>query len=445
MSKDQPMIKGSGIPQVKGVLLRQLKCSWLKELIAKFIGGVLSLGFGLSLGREGPSVQLGANIGAGFSKIFKRINLEQKYLITAGASAGLAAAFNAPLAGVIFALEELHKSFSPLILACSMGACIVADFVSGELLGIKPIFQFNAVQTLPLNYFLFVIVLGIITAVLGKVFNKSLISFQKGFEKLKINDIYKPIIPLLLAGIFGFILPEVLGGGHHLIVELSESDKLLGIIILLFVVKLLFTSIAYGSGVPGGIFLPLLVLGALIGKGYGQIVISLFGLDPAYSMNFMILAMAAYFTAVVRAPITGSILITEMTGSFNHLLPLITISMTAYMVTELIHSKAIYELLLDNLLKNKKGNWTKGKGGDKVVMEIPVSFGSKIEHKLVKEIHWPSDCLMVGIRRGEKEIIPNGNTKIYAGDYIIFISDESMAGHLKMQLLKMGEEVFTRG
>ena len=410
-------------------------------MVAKFFGGILSLGFGLSLGREGPSVQLGANVGAGFAKIFKRINLEQKYLITAGASAGLAAAFNAPLAGVIFALEELHKSFSPLILTCAMGACIVADFVSGDILGIKPIFHFDTVQTLPLKYFAFIIVLGILTAILGKLFNVSLIFFQKQFKRIKIDAMYKPIIPLMLAGVLGFTLPQVLGGGHHLIEELSQTNELLLIIAGLFVAKLLFTSIAYGSGVPGGIFLPLLVLGALIGKAYGQIAVDLFHLDTAYTMNFMILAMAAYFTAVVRAPITGSILITEMTGSFSHLLPLITVSLTAYVVTDLIGSKAIYELLLDNLLKNKKGNWLKGKGGDKVVMEIPVSFGSEIEHKLVKDIQWPSDCLMVGIKRGEKEIIPNGETKIYAGDYIIFISDESIAGYLKMKLLQMGEEV----
>lgn len=119
-----PMIKGSGIPQVKGVFLRQLKMDWLRELVAKFFGGVASLGIGLSLGREGPSVQLGSEVGLGFCRVFKRRPFEEKYLITSGASAGLSAAFNAPLAGVVFSLEELHKSFNSLVLACAMGASL---------------------------------------------------------------------------------------------------------------------------------------------------------------------------------------------------------------------------------------------------------------------------------------------------------------------------------
>lgn len=120
----EPMTGGSGIPQVKGVLLRQLKMNWLTVVIGKFIGGVLAIGAGLSLGREGPSIQLGAAVGQGVSRLLGRLRIEEKYLITSGASAGLAAAFNAPLAGVIFALEELHKSFSPIVLTSAIAASL---------------------------------------------------------------------------------------------------------------------------------------------------------------------------------------------------------------------------------------------------------------------------------------------------------------------------------
>ena len=134
MVRREPMISGSGIPQVEGELIGKLKMNWLKILIYKFLGGVISLGAGLSLGREGPSVQMGAAVGEGFSNSLKRINIEKKYLITSGASAGLAAAFNAPLSGVIFALEEVHKSFSPLVLVSAMAASLVSDFVSKQFL-----------------------------------------------------------------------------------------------------------------------------------------------------------------------------------------------------------------------------------------------------------------------------------------------------------------------
>ena len=162
ITKAEPMVSGSGIPQVEGVLLRKLKMTWWKVILGKFFGGVLAIGSGLSLGREGPSVQLGAAVGQGFSKIFKRVKLEEKFLITSGASAGLAAAFNAPLAGVMFALEEVHKNFSPLVLLSSLAAALSADFVSSGFFGLKPVLNFNGLSPLPLKSYIFIIVLGVL-------------------------------------------------------------------------------------------------------------------------------------------------------------------------------------------------------------------------------------------------------------------------------------------
>lgn len=166
MVKAEPMISGSGIPQVEGVLLRKLDMTWWKVITGKFLGGVLSIGSGLSLGREGPSVQLGSAIGQGFSKIFKRINVEEKYLITSGASAGLAAAFNAPLAGAMFALEEVHKNFSPLILLSALSSALSADFIASGFFGLKPVFNFGNLASLPLQFYLYIILLGIILGIL---------------------------------------------------------------------------------------------------------------------------------------------------------------------------------------------------------------------------------------------------------------------------------------
>jgi H+/Cl- antiporter ClcA len=141
---------------------------------------------------------------------------------------------------------------------------------------------------------------------------------------------------LLISGILGFTLPEVLGGGHHLIDDLSTGHLAAGFVCFLFIVKLIFTGISYGAGAPGGIFLPMLVLGALAGKGTGEILYVLHIIPGEFVLNFMTLAMAAFFTAVVKAPITGTVLIMEMTGSFSHLLALITICMTSYITADLI-------------------------------------------------------------------------------------------------------------
>ena len=162
MMKD-PMICGSGIPQVEGVLANKLKMNPLSVLIRKFIGGTLCIGAGLSVGREGPSIQLGAATAQYLSQLTKLSKTEEKYLISSGASAGLAAAFNAPLAGVLFSLEEIHKHFSPLVLISAMSASLTADFVSKNFFGLKPVFNFDTLEAIPLDHYWLIIILGIIT------------------------------------------------------------------------------------------------------------------------------------------------------------------------------------------------------------------------------------------------------------------------------------------
>lgn len=437
--KFEPMASGSGIPQVKGVLLSQLKMKWLRTIILKFLGGILAIGAGLSLGREGPSVQIGAAAGQGVSRMLGGLKIEEKYLITSGASAGLAAAFNAPLAGVIFALEEMHKNFSPIVLTSAMAASLTADFLSQYFFGQKPVFNFETLPILPLRYYFYLILLGVIIGIFGAVFNSSLVLSLNMYTKFRIPREFRPIIPLLAAGILGFLLPEVLGGGHHLINDLGFKDIALTSLIILLVVKFLFTMLSYGSGAPGGIFLPLLVIGALTGNIFGDLLHKFINIDPIYINNFIILAMAAYFTAIVRAPITGSILITEMTGSFSHLLAMATVSMTAYLVADLIRSKPVYEMLLERILwKNGHDNW--GNAHNKVIMEIVVCLGSKLDNKRIKDINWPKDCLLVGIKRGEAEIIPKGNTLIRVGDYLIILTNEDKEAMAKEAISSLAGE-----
>lgn len=438
--KKAPMAKGSGIPQIKGYLMHKLELNWLKDILVKFFGGVLALGAGLSLGREGPSIQIGASTGLGFSKTLKRSNLEERYLITAGASAGLSAAFNAPMAGVMFALEELHRHFSPVLLISSIAASVTADFVSRNFFGLDPIFSFENIQLLPLKYYGYVILLGILIGFLGKTFNFTLLFVQKHYsENKKIKNHLKIIIPLLISGVIGLTLPQVLGGGSHLIKDLNTSEIVLSMIVILFVVKLLFTALSYGTGVPGGIFLPILVLGALVGKGFGVLLIENDFIAGDYVLNFMTLAMAAYFTAVVKAPITGSILIMEMTGSLGHFLPLIIVSLTAYVVADFVNSKPIYVSLLERFFVSEADTPRKTKKG-KAILEMHVAFGSEIEHKKLRDVELPEHCQMVSIRRGEEELIPNNNLEVLPGDCLIIIAEDHHAPELRETLQKFTEE-----
>jgi len=437
--RKQPMTKGSGIPQVEGVLLRQLDMNWLKVLAGKFAGGILCIAGGLSLGREGPSIQLGAATGQGFAALLKRPKIEEKFIITGGASAGLAAAFNAPLSGVIFALEEVHKNFSPLILLTATSSAITADVISKEFFGMKPVLNFPQMQVVPLDNYLYLIFLGIILGIFGVLFNYVLVKTQKLYEYLSfIPAHFRVIIPFLIAIIPGLFLNEIQGGGHDLIVSLVKKDYLLQMLLLILIAKFLFTMISFGSGAPGGIFLPMLAIGALTGKIYGVSMGYIFHLNPEYVNNFIVLAMAGYFTAVVRAPITGIVLVTEMTGSFSHLLSVSIVCIIAYLTADIMKSKPVYEILLERILHDKGDSAFKGDEAVKVVLEVPVSMGASLEGKMIKEVKWPENCLLVGIRRGSEDIIPNGNTRIYAGDYIIALVDEKRAPRVKRKLIKMG-------
>lgn len=436
--KNEPMISGSGIPQVEGILMRKLEMNWLPVVIKKFIGGVISLGAGLSIGREGPSIQLGAAVGQGVSRVFKRIKIEEKYLITSGASAGLAAAFNAPLAGVMFSLEEVHKHFSPLILLSAMSASLTADFISKNFFGLKPVFNFENITPLPLKSYGYIILLGIIVGVFGVIYNYTLLKTQTIYKKQKWLPVkFRPMIPFLIAGILALILPQALGGGHPIIEALIEGSFSMKMLLIIIFAKFAFSMISYGSGAPGGIFFPLLVLGALTGAIYGNVLTNFFGFNPEFIDNFIILAMAGYFTAIVRAPITGSILITEMTGSFSHLLSLSLISIVAYLVADLLKSEPIYESLLDRLLKNNGKEEIAEGSKDKLILEIPVCLDCEMDGKEIKNLNLPSDCLLVGVRRGEKEIIPNGNTSIHSGDYLLVLVNENKAALTNEELLKI--------
>lgn len=350
----EPMCTGSGIPQIKGILQGDMSMRWFSVLWSKIIGGVLAIGAGMSLGREGPSVQIGACVGQGLSQTSRRTRFESRILMTAGAGAGLAAAFNAPLAGVIFGLEEMQKTISPALLLTGITASITAATVTEVVFGISPVFSMGYLLPLPLNLFDVLVVAGMVIGLLGRLFNIALAYSLNTYSRLGLSGMKKPLVPLALAGILGFVLPEILGGGNLLVDSLVVTDYTIGFLCLLFVGKFLFTMICFGSGVPGGIFLPMLVLGAAGGAVLAKLLV-LAGLLPAmYYADIIVFGMAAYFSSVVKSPVTGSILILEMTGSFQHMLALLVVSLTAYVISDLTGGRPVYDELLDRALgKNK--------------------------------------------------------------------------------------------
>ena len=428
ITKTEPLTSGSGIPQIKGILLGKIHMNWLRVLTYKFIGGVLAIGSGLSLGREGPSVQLGATIAQGISRLRSLSRMEERFLLSCGAGAGLAAAFNSPLAGVIFCLEELQKNFSPMSLLPAIASALTATLVGQEFFGNEPVFNITGLKVIPLESYVILLFLGIFIGILARLFNKVILISLAIYEKhLNFNLIKKPIFPLMLAGILGFVLPQILGGGSQLVDLLFANNYPLLMLLLLFVSKFIFTMICFGSGVPGGIFLPMLVLGALAGSVFAHISISIGILDQLYLTNIIVLSMAGYFSAVVKAPVTGSILIMEMTNSFEQMLALISVSMIAYVVADLLKGKPIYDELLERAL-SKILLLRPVEKYKRLILELVIENGATADGVLIKKIEWPPSCLIINLKRGEIEISPNGDTRIQAGDYLyIFANDQEIA------------------
>lgn len=414
-------IGGSGIPQVKGVILGYLKVNWLRTLIAKFVGTTVSMLAGLSLGREGPSVQLGASAAEGIGKKLASSHTEERILIASGASAGLAAAFNAPLAGAIFALEEIFKYISPNILLSTMLSAITADFVSRVLCGGEPVFDFAVSGSFPLAGYWLLCVLGAVLGALGALYNLTLLKSQAFLKKVTLGQgRIRLILPFLAAGILGFVFPVVLGGGHAAMAELRFTT---GIVTMLgiFLLKFVFSMLSFGSGAPGGIFFPLLVLGASAGAVFGKLSISFLGLSPEVFDSFIVFAMAGYFTAIVRAPVTGIILLLEMTGSFANILPFALVSSISYVVAELLKSRPIYDSLLDRQLEDAGVSSSVAASDTKITVEAVVQHGAGVENQPVRAIPLPERCLLLSVRRSGQSLIPKGNTVIRANDTLVFL------------------------
>lgn len=344
----EPMSSGSGIPQVKGILEHKMTMRPLPVLVARFAGGTIGSVFGLSLGREGPSIHLGAASAQLLAKPLRATSEEQDHLLTSGAAAGLSAAFSAPVSGMLFGIEGLHRSFSPLVIASASTGALAADAVATAIFGPHPILQFGTVDVLTLPLLWVVLPLGVVAGLVGSLVNRLLLASQDLLGKLPTTA--RLFVALLIALPCGLWLPQVLGGGERLIGWAEFEATGLGIVALLLVAKILFTSTSFGSGIPGGIFMPILAIGTLTGAGYA-IAAQTLGLPGQYQAILAVCGMAGVLAASVRTPLTSILLTAEMTGSLAHLLPVATVVVIAVFTADALRIPPIYDALLERSLE----------------------------------------------------------------------------------------------
>ena len=436
----EPATMGSGIPQVDAEVAGKLDMPWHRVVAAKFVEGTACALGGLSLGREGPSVQIGGMAGKGVSKLLRRNRGEERLLTTCGAAAGMAAAFHAPLTGVLFAIEEIHKQFTASLIISVMASSLVADYLVSGVLGVKPVLSITLAADLPHMDYLLVCALGVVCGLLGALHNRGMFGCQDLYNKITKGVPYlRFLIPFMLAGIIAFAAPDLMCGGDAIIEKcVRYAGQGFGPLIFLLIGKYLFTTISFGSGAPGGTLFPLVVMGLLTGGVFAVAGNAFIGLDISYYPNFLVLGIAGFFAAVVRAPVTGVVLAFELTGSLDAMLSVSLVSILAYIVANLTKTDPFYEHLLTKQLGIAENDpAVTGMPGDKTFKTILVGAGSRLEGKLVREVPWPDRSRIVVIDRASAEIIPEGETRIEALDELLIIMDADAEDDAMLKLSLM--------
>lgn len=345
--------RGSGIPVMTGMFEGKIKLDSKKTILNKFVASVLTIGSGLTVGREGPSVQLGGLLGDIVSKFDK--NFDKKFLIGSAATAGFAVAFNAPLAALVFAIEEVfraHKKKSFLASAITLVfAILTSNFLFGNLPALVDIPKFTSFNFLDLGL---VGILGIITGLSGVLFNFLVIGSKSLYKKIPISEKLKHLFPFIVTGLILLADQRLFASGEELIYLPSLDNLSIKALAYLYIMKIFLLSLAFGAGLSGGSLVPLLAIGAIVGNIYGSGLYLLGKIPLDMVFAYSLIAMAGHFSAIVRTPITAVILIFEMTGgAFINLLPLIIVSLISYIIAWLLKSKPFYEDLYEILLKNE--------------------------------------------------------------------------------------------
>jgi CIC family chloride channel protein len=412
-----PETSGSGIPHLKAVLNRLRGMRWRRVLVVKFLSGTLGISSGLALGREGPTVQMGGAVGQMVSGWLDSDARERHILIAAGAGAGLAAAFNAPLAGVIFVLEELRRDFAPGALTGAFVASVTADVVVRLLTGQSPVFHVTSPPVPPLACLPLFVALGVVVALLGVTFNRALLASLRLFERTSRWPAGLPAALVgVLIGVIGWFVPEALGGGGPLVQDTLGARMGISTLLLFLALRFGMTMASYGTGTAGGIFAPLLVLGAQAGLLVGLLGQAALPSAAGFGSAFAVVGMAALFTAIVRAPLTGIVLILEMTSGYSLMLPLLVACFTAYALADVLQDRPIYEALLERDLLRGRRPSREGPEGGATIFEFLLEEGAPFDGKRVADLGLPPGCLLVTLRREEREEVPSRDTVLRAGD-----------------------------
>src|ERR1700694_2319194 len=341
-----PNARGSGVPQTKAALYAREGRILLRPVLGKFFGTSATLASGIPLGREGPSVQVGAGMASVLGRLLGLRTELVKKLIPVGAAAAIAAAFNTPLAAVLFALEEIVGDLNAPVMGSVVLASATAWVVLRVFLGNHPLFKVPQYQLVHPAEFAVYAVLGIAGGVVSAAFARLLLGMRMRFLRFPQKTVwFQPVAGGLLVGLTGWFVPQVLGVGYGFVGDALNGKMAFNLMLLLVVLKLLTVTTSYASGNAGGIFGPALFIGAMLGGTVGTMAHHLFRAYTATPGAYALVGIGAVFAGIVRAPMTSVLMIFEMTQDYAVIVPLMISNLVSLFISSKLQPKPIYEAL----------------------------------------------------------------------------------------------------
>ncbi|WXG41752.1 MAG: chloride channel protein [Candidatus Freyarchaeum deiterrae] len=411
-----PESEGHGVSEVIEAIVRNKGRIRARVPLVKMLASAITIGSGGSAGYEGPMVQISGGTGSAVGRLFKMDDYSVKLLVVCGAAAGISAVFKAPLGGVFFGLEIVYGGMEAIALIPVVLSSFVSTTIAQGLLGAEPVLKLRSFAVVnPYEYLLF-FALGVAFGLLSVAWVKVFHYVHKLFGSLKVSKYLKPGIGGLMVGFIIFFFPQIMGGGYQVINNLLFIPVTIVLFLILGVLKIIGTSITLGSGGSGGAFAPMLFIGAMFGGAYGvglqwllfgntfgpltpflTYIGSLIGpiaqyIGPAYvfqPMTYALVGMAALIASAARAPLTGIVLVTEITLNYTMILPLMIACITAYLISRFIMRGDLYtEPLLKKgieLVEERRADiLDRVRVGD--VMSKPVTVSSDMQVFQVQEM-----------------------------------------------------------
>lgn len=350
----EPHAEGSGIPRVEAVVEGRADPGRFRIVPVKYVGGLLAMGSGLALGREGPSVQMGGTIAARIGIALRRNASDVRVLVAGGAAAGLATAFNAPIAGGVFVLEELLKRFDRRTTIATLVAS-AAGFAGARLiLDDTTIFQVPALPSPRLTEAPWVVAAGVVAGLLAAAYNRAIMAGLRWADTSAWRPELRAAMIGALVGALCWLAPSVVGSGDRLTQDALLGSGTLLVVLGILVVRLALSVVSYSATLPGGLFAPMLTIGALSGEAIGKLAHRLGGGSAPPVAALVLIGMAAFFTASVHAPVTGLVLVTEMSGSVRQLPPMLGACAIALLLVTALRSRPIYDLLTERSVRGAR-------------------------------------------------------------------------------------------